>query len=118
MNLAYIYQPHFKTDCFRVAIKDQQGPDYNYVVVTCSPQYNGIYKYPMKNIKDKHYTVWYNNKTPCICVPIKDCEKVKELTEITNNDILKKVKRQQQMWYKSEVENRDYQYVNKPEWML
>jgi hypothetical protein len=118
MNIAYIYQPHFKSECFRVASKDQQGPENNYIVVTCSPQYNGIYKYPAKNIQDKHYDTWCNNKTLCICVPIKDCEKIKELPQITNEDIIRDVRKQQQDWYKSEVKNRDYNYVNKPEWMI
>lgn len=117
-NVAYIYQPHFKTGMFRVAVKDQLGVDDNYIVVTCSPQYNGVYKYPVSYIQERKYTTWKNKNVNCLCIPIEHCHKIKELNEITNNSVLKEVKKQQESWYKSNVENRDYTYKERPEWML
>ena len=33
------------------AVKDQSGRDWNYIVVCCSPLYNGVYKVPANNYK-------------------------------------------------------------------
>lgn len=56
---------------------------------------------------------------PCFCVPIEDCEKIKELNEIENPEMIKVIKKQQKAWYNSEVKNRDYEYKKgKPEWMI
>lgn len=117
MNIAYIYEPHFKTSMFRVATKEQQGSEFNYIVVTCSPSYNGVWKYKSSN--KSNYDIWMNGKLPCFCVPISDCCKIKELTELTNSAIINRVKKQQSDWLKSNVKNRDYIYKNgKPDWML
>lgn len=117
-NIAYIYQPHFKTGMFRVAVKDQLGTDKNYIVVTCSPQFNGVYSYPVSNIQEKKYDTWSNNGTNCICVPIVDCQKLKELNEVTNSEVISRIKKQQNAWYNNNITNRDYEYKGKPEWML
>lgn len=115
-NIAYIYQPHFKTSKFRVACKSQQGEQFNYIVVTCSPEFNGIYKYGANNVKN--YEIWNNNHTSCLCVPINDCVKLKSLEEVTNTEVIAKIKQQQSDWYTNNVCNRDYSYANKPDWML
>lgn len=110
-NVALIFQPHFKTNCFRVAIDKQLGDNYNYVIVTCCPTYNGVYKYPRKNAKD--YEVWKNKSIECYCVPIKDCVMVQELTDIKNESLIKEIRRQQKKWLSIN------EYVKgKPEWML
>ena len=115
-NVAYIYQPHFKSNCFRSATKDQQGKKYNYVVVTCSPTYNGVWKYDSN--KSSSFSVWTNGNTPCYCVPISECEFVKSLKDISNVDTLNKVIAQQKQWYNNYIKNRDYNYVEKPDWVL
>lgn len=115
-NVAYIYQPHFKSKCFRVATKDQQGKKYNYIIVTCSPTYNGVWKYRVPRML--YFNIWKNGNIPCYCVPIADCEFVKPLNEITNTNILNKVIKQQKQWYNNNIKNRNYNYVEKPDWLL
>ena len=115
-NVAFIYQPHFKTECFRVAMHDQKGRNNNYIIVTCSPMYNGVWRYSPDNIsKYKH---WQNGNVDCICVPIKDCIQVKNLEDVTDPTMCDIIKKQQNDWYKSKVKNRNYQYANKPQWIL
>lgn len=115
-NMAFIYQPHFKTKCFRVAVSEQRGIDYNYVVVTCSPQYNGIWKYPASNTR--MYSHWKNKNVECLCVPIRDCKYVQTLDSIGTTTIINKVKSQQLKWYNNSIVNRNYTYAEKPNWML
>lgn len=115
-NMAFIYQPHFNTKCFRVAVNEQRGIDYNYVVVTCSPQYNGIWKYPASNIK--MYSHWKNKNVECLCVPINDCVYLQTLESIQTQPIINKIKFQQQTWYKNQVQNRNYVYTEKPDWLI
>lgn len=115
-NIAYIYQPHFMTNCFRVAVDDQQGDEYNYIIVTCSPKYNGVYKYPASNIKN--YTLWNNKRLTCVCVPVDDCEKIGTLTDIKKPDSMNRVMKQQSNWFNNNVENVNHQYNEKPDWML
>lgn len=115
-NIAYIYQPHFNSKCFRVATKDQQGNNYNYIVVTCSPTYNGIWKYPAT--KTSSFDIWKNGSVPCYCVPIDNCEFVKPLDKIADKNILNKVIKQQKQWYNNNIKNRDYTYFEKPDWLL
>ena len=115
-NIAYIYQPHFNSNCFRVAISKQQGTTTNYIVVTCSPNYNGVWKYSSSNLYD--YPSWNNGNVVCKCVPISDCEFVKHLNQLKNEDILKQVKKQQLTWFNNQVKNRNYDYVTKPDWLI
>ena len=116
VNVAYIYQPHFKTSMFRVAINKQQSEDTNYIVVTCSPQYNGVWKYD----GSLHKTCgrWANGKTTCYEIPISKCVFVKSLDEIQQVERRKEVIRQQKEWLESEVRNRNYSYKETPDWML
>lgn len=114
--MAFIYQPHFQSKCFRVAINDQQGTKHNYITVTCSPQYNGIWKYPACNILQ--YPHWKNGNVECVCVPIKDCVMLQPLNTIQNMDIRHKVQKQQNQWYKNQIKNRDYTYAKKPDWFI
>lgn len=118
-NMAFIYQPHFKTGMFRVAISQQAatGDNSNYIVVTCSETYNGIWAWRHSEVENV-LGYWTNKNTACYTVPIEYCRYVKSLQELTDKSIITKVKKQQNKWYKSEVENRDYEYKKKPEWML
>ena len=119
MDTCFIYQPHFKTNMFRVSVNEQQGEEWNFVVVTCSPGWNGVWKYPVKNTAN--YKIWMNGKLKCYCVPTSDCVKIKNLNELTEEKqkwVVDAIKKQQDKWFKSEVRNRNYSYKNKPEWML
>lgn len=102
-NTAYIYQPHFMTSVFRVACKEQMADDVNYIVVTCSPSYNGVWKWDARN--KPFIEKWTNGRLPCYCVPIKMCTKIKTLEELTNPVVLKIVAEQQRQWKNKEVVN-------------
>lgn len=116
VNVAYIYQPHFKTSMFRVAVNRQQGDDTNYIVVTCSPQYNGLWKYDGK--LHKTCGKWVNGKTVCYEIPIAECTFVKGLNEIQQPSHIQAVVKQQEEWFNNKVRNREYTYAEKPPWML
>lgn len=116
LNVGFIFQPHFKSRCFRVALQDQRGKDNNYIVVTCSPKYNGVWKYPPQNVIK--YDTWQNGNIKCVCIPISDCIKVRTLQEIVDPVMKKKIKEQQSLWYEGQIKNRNYNYVERPEWML
>ena len=115
-RIAYIYQPHYKTQVFRVAVNKQQHPDTNFIVVTCSEQYNGVWKYDSK----LHETCsrWVNNNTTCYEIPISECTFVRSLNELRNSEVIDKVIEQQTKWFKNEVKNRNYEYKEIPEWIL
>lgn len=108
-NIAYIFQPHYNTGMFRVAKRDQFGKHFNYIVVTCSPSYNGVWKYSVKNLKD--YKIWSNDGLICYCVPIDDCEKIMTLDEVDNPTVIKNIKLQQKKWCKLNNSERE-------DWML
>lgn len=116
LNVGFILQPHFNTQCFRVSKQSQQGKNNNYIVVTCSPKYNGVWKYSPENISK--YKTWTNGNIQCICVPISDCIKVRELHEIVDPMMKKEIQTQQKKWYNNAIKNHNYKYVNYPEWML
>ena len=116
MNTCYIYQPHFNTNCFRVAKREQQGREDNYVVVCCSPKFNGVYRWNPLNAEK--YSSWKNGSLDCYCVPVKDCIYIKSLENLTNPDVIKHVKKLQKKWFENEVRNRNYEYTKRPEWMI
>lgn len=115
-NLCYIYQPHYNTNSARVAVNCQQAEE-NYIIITCSPSENGLYKWKKSDLDELQF--WTNGKLPCYVVPMNKCAFIKSLQEIKNEDIIKEIKKQQKKWYNKEVKNRDYEYKKgKPEWML
>ena len=115
-NIAYIYQPHFKTMMFRPAVRDQQSDSYNYIIVTCSQMYNGMWRYDsaLRSTFEKKK----NGRLDCYQVPISVCTKVEKLEEITDPQIVATVKRMQEEWVSGDVKGRDYTYAEKPSWML
>ena len=115
-NIAYIYQPHFKTSMFRPAVRDQQQEGDNFIVVTCSRDFNGVWKYD-GSLRGTFETK-KNGNLDCYQVPISVCSRVKRLEEITNPQIVETVKRMQEKWVSNDVRGRDYTYSSKPEWML
>ena len=115
-NVAFIYQPHYKTHAFRVAVMDQRGKEENFVVVTCSQEYNGVWKY--KSELQKNFDRWNNGKVQCFVVPISDCTFVKHLHEVKDGAIRYNIIKQQKEWIDNNVRNRDYTYSSIPEWVL
>lgn len=109
-NIAIIWQPHFLTDCFRVDIKKQQGKEKNYIIVCCSPSNNGVWVYKNTN---KQYDLVRNKSLICRCVPTSDCEYMGGFEIITDKDLLKEVKKEQNKWFKAQKDRK-----KKPEWML
>lgn len=106
-NVVFIMQPHYNSSKFRVDASHQLGEE-NYICVTCSPSYNGVWKYNRDVLKDCEY--WYNNGLKCWCVPISKCTFVKRLEEINNENTIKIVKKQQSNWVKT--------YKQKPDWLI
>lgn len=115
-NIGFIYEPHFKTKMFRVAKVCQMGKDFNYVVVTCSPMYNGLYKYDSS--KRDNFKTWINGKLECYEIPISECTFVMNLDDIEKPDVKAEIIKQQKKWFNKQVKNRTYDYKNKPSWML
>ena len=92
-NIAVIWQPHFNTNCFRVAVKKQMGDKVNYIVVCCSPEYNGVYKWNPAG--KKSFEIWDNNGQKCYCVPVGECEFVQTLESIKTPELIKEIKKNQ-----------------------
>ena len=124
-NIAYIYNvkgknPYTNEWDYRYlvpAVKDQQAK-INYVVVTCEPSKNGVYRWK----KDKKYDTWMNGKMKCYYIPIDDCDfcSFEDLPDNEpNKKLLEKVKKMQTKWLNKEVKNHNYDYKRgKPSWML
>lgn len=115
-NTCAVYQPHFNTMCFRPAISNQMGTKYNYIIVTCAPSFNGVWKYDAD--KTKTFETIYNGKVKCYQVPINECEKIKELKDLTNETIVAEIRRFQNSWINGEVKNNEHIYENKPDWLI
>lgn len=98
MNIAYIMEPHFNTESFRVAVKNQQNEKTNYIVVCCSPAYNGVWSWDRETTKVNLIT---NNKLPCFVVPIESCTFLKNLDEINNPMIKEQIVKVQKKYIKS-----------------
>lgn len=117
-NKCYIYEPHFNTNCFRVSMNEQLE-DINYIIVTCSPSYNGVYKWNKPLIRSKdELGVWTNGKLPCYTVPIYLCTKIKDLSELVNPDVIKIVKKQQKDWAEGKVKGKAPHKRGKQPWMI
>lgn len=115
-NVAYIYQPHFKTSMFRAAVRDQQSKGDNYIVVMCSTKYNGVWKYSGKlhescgRIK--------NNNLICYEVPVSECVFVQTLDSIKDPAMRSKIADYQKKWIGNDVKGRDYKYQSMPDWVV
>ena len=98
-NISYIWVPKYVSPFgdnevyLTPGANEQKGSEYNYIVVCCSPSFNGVYKCKSENYKN--YSTWINNKKKCYYVPINDCELFKKLDEIKNTDTLKTIKKVQ-----------------------
>lgn len=115
-DVAFIYAPHYMTDCFRVSKIDQRGSTYNWVCVVCSPGYNGLWRYDTSILGD--CDVWQNGKLDCYCVPISKCTFIKKLEDITDEEVIKHIKKMQNKWMSNEVKNTEKHYKKKPDWLL
>jgi len=116
VNVSYIWAPKFispynDNEVYLVpAVEDQQGKENNYIVVCCSPSYNGLYKCPVKLYKD--FDTWMNKKKKCYYIPISKCEYVKPLKEIEMSTVINKIKKNQRNWMKFQKRKKI------PEWFL
>lgn len=99
-NIAFIYQPHFLTLTFRVSTLSQMGKK-NFIIVTCSPTYNGVWTYDSN--KQPSYNIYNNKGNKCYCVPIEDCTRIKTLDEIKDDSVLAIIEEQQRLWKNHEV---------------
>lgn len=102
-NCAFTWMPKWvspfgdKKVYFVPRIKDQKGQEWNYIVVCCSPSYNGLWKWPSKEAK--HLMKWNNHGTMCYYVPVDICEFVKPIEDIQMLDVKKKAIETQRNWY-------------------
>ena len=108
-NVAIIWQPHFLTDCFRVDIKKQQGKEKNYIIVCCSPSYNGIW---VHENTDKQYDLVKNKSLICKCIPTNDCIYIGGFEKIKDKDLIKEIKNEQKKWLKATGKQK------KPDWFI
>lgn len=108
-NIAFLWEPHNITKCARVAVSKQQGKDWNYIIICCSPERNGVYKYSANNTAN--YSIWTNKTMPCYEVPMTDLQFVQTLESITTASIINEIKKQQKAWCKK------YRAKTQP-WML
>lgn len=109
-DLAIVFEPHFMTRKVRASVDNQQGKEWNFVLITCSPSNNGLYKYPASLCKD--YSIWSNRGRECYEIPMRDLEMVKELGDIKRPDLIEEIKKSQKEWLK--ISKRK----SVPEWFL
>lgn len=109
-NISYIWEPHYMSGCVRVDVNKQQSDDWNFVIVCCSPLYNGSYRWKGTD-RDKWETV-KNGKITCYCIPLTQLEKSpKSLHELP--DIYKPmIKQTQEDWFNFGKRK------NRPDWFL
>ena len=130
-NISFIYGPKRKdpftgewNDKYLVpAVKDQQGV-WNFIVVTCTPSMNGVYRWnKMQNMGNHKWKTWKNGRTVCYYIPKDECTFKRfdelDMSKPVNQKLIEEVKKQQGEWLKNEVKNRNYEYKKgKPDWML
>ncbi len=96
----------------RVSCSDQKGDTTNYIIICCSPAYNGVYKYDAKRIGE--YQIIPNGKRNCFVVPFKDL-----LFHSTLEDFIKKVPQAYDVIDSEQVEFcKRYRKNPKQNWML
>jgi len=123
-NIAYTYTPKWKdpftgkweTNYFVPAVIDQKGTDKNYCIITCSPEWNGVWEYDAS--LTKNYKTWMNQKKLCYYLPIKDCKCIKTLEQVENPEVIKTIKQFQKAWFKGEVKNGRAYKGQEPDWFL
>lgn len=82
----------------------------------CSKQYNGVYVW---DAKDRHdWDPWDNNGKACYCVPVQECRFLGGLDKVTNPDVIKEIKYQQERWLEYDMKKRKREHKKKPEWFL
>lgn len=108
-NIAIIWQPHYMSDCFRVNVKKQRGYE-NYIIVCCSPSFNGLWKYEVE--EGSEYDEVKNKSITCRCVPVSDCIYIGGFEKIKDKDLLKEIKNEQKKWLKATGKEK------KPDWFI
>ena len=55
INVSYTWEPKWVTEdkvpCLVPAVMNQKGVEWNYVIVCCSPAYNGVWRYKAEEAK-------------------------------------------------------------------
>jgi len=109
-NIVILWQPHFETLSFRVSCDKQKDREQNYIIVCCSPTYNGVYSWDATKKDD--YDIWINKTRPCYCVPIQDCKYLGPLEKIKSQEIRKEVLKAQKKYLKTVKRQKE------PDWLL
>lgn len=127
-NIAVTYQPKFvspfgDSEVYAVpAVNKQRGSSTNWVVISCSPSYNGVYtwEYDANDIPK----VWKNKNLSIYYIPINKMEYVASLEEMQNRTsegakyMTKEVIKQQTAWINGKVFNQSKVYTSVPDWCL
>jgi len=101
INVAFCLAPKIGGEVILLPACDkQQGKHWNYIVVCCSDEYNGLYRYKADIIP--HLRCWDNNGKKCYVIPISEVEKFKELNQLDNKvplgkyilRVIKKIRRE------------------------
>ena len=82
------------------------GKNVNYVVVCCSPEYNGVWKWHPE--RKSQYSIWNNNGQRCYCVPVSECEFVQTLESIKTPEIIKEIKKNQKAFCGEKRKREDF----------
>ena len=87
INIAFLKHVKVAHDILMLpAVDRQQGKVWNYIVVCCDEEYNGVYRWDaVEAPKLKH---WKNKTLECYKVPISICTKIKELEELDESTSL------------------------------
>lgn len=74
--VGYVYQPHYKSACFRVDAADCQD-EVNYIII-CDERssYYGVWEWHKSDIGD--FDTWLNGKRTCYCIPIRKCVQIQK----------------------------------------
>lgn len=115
-NVGFIYQPHYMTNCARVACCDQRGTKLNYVVICCSELYNGVYSYDASLTKE--FNTWVNGKLPCYEIPMEKLTFERELDGIKDSGMRSYVKGMQKSWWKGQIKNGKAHKTDFPDWII
>lgn len=115
-----IYDGH---NYFVPAVDRQIGSPVNYIVVTCCPQYNGIWKWYLDKEKPlkEQWPIWSNKGKDIYYIPVEKCEFIKPLADINPDAVpylIDAIKAEQKEWVNGEVYNNNYVYKNKPDWAI
>ena len=62
------------------AVNKQQGKTWNYIIIVCDDEYNGVYKWNPEIISTLR--IWNNGSKPCYILKFSQLIKIKDLEDI------------------------------------